>query len=221
MTGASRGIGRATAHAMAAAAAGAFAIVHYGKSQSDADLLVAEIRSRGSKADAVGFDLAAPEGAPELATKERALAGDRLEIIVANAGISKAGGIEDHTIADFDILSATNVRAPFIQVQQLLPLLREGSSVIVVTSLGARVSPPFPGQMSAPSIPVYAATEGALETPLKHWASLLGPRGIRVKCRRTGRDRDRYVEFDKDEGGPQSCSQYAVAQANRETRRCR
>jgi len=42
----------------------------------------------------------------------RAFAGDQLDVIVANAGISEAARIEDHTVADFDTLFATNVRAP-------------------------------------------------------------------------------------------------------------
>lgn len=78
VTGASRGIGRATALVMANA--GAYVLVHYGKSQSDADSLVTEIRTRGGKADAIGSDLAAPEGASELAAKVRVLAGVRLDM---------------------------------------------------------------------------------------------------------------------------------------------
>jgi 3-oxoacyl-[acyl-carrier protein] reductase len=65
VTGASRGIGRATALAMAHA--GAYVLVHYGKSQTDADSAVAEIRSNGGNADAVGSDLATPDGASTLA----------------------------------------------------------------------------------------------------------------------------------------------------------
>ena len=79
-------------------------------------------------------------------------------------------------------LFATNVRAPFFLVQQLLPVLGEGSSIIVTTSLAARVSPGAPGQTGAPSLPAYAATKGALETLVRHWASLLGTRGIRVNA---------------------------------------
>jgi NAD(P)-dependent dehydrogenase (short-subunit alcohol dehydrogenase family) len=199
VTGASRGIGRATA--LALADAGAFVIVHYGKSQKEADSLVENIRTNGGKAEAVGAELAAPEAASELAAKVRMLVGDRLDIVVANAGISKAARIEDHTVADFDNLFATNVRAPFFLVQQLLPLLGEGSSVIVTTSLAARVSPGSPGQAGAPSLPAYAATKGALETLVKHWAALLGLRGIRVNAVAPGVIETDMSNFTKTETG--------------------
>jgi NAD(P)-dependent dehydrogenase (short-subunit alcohol dehydrogenase family) len=199
VTGASRGIGRATAIALAAA--GAYILVHYGKSQKDADNLVDDIRKNGGKADAVGADLAAPEAPSELAMKVRNLVKDRLDIVVANAGISKAARMEDHTIADFDNLFATNVRAPFFLVQQLLPLLSEGASVIVTTSLAARVSPGPPGQAGAPSLPAYAATKGALETLVKHWASQLGPRGIRVNAVAPGVIETDMSNFTKTEAG--------------------
>jgi NAD(P)-dependent dehydrogenase (short-subunit alcohol dehydrogenase family) len=199
VTGASRGIGRATAIALADA--GARVLVHYGKSQKEANSLAENIRTNGGKAEAVGADLAAPEAASELATKVRNLVGDRLDILVANAGISKAARIEDHTIAEFDSLFATNVRAPFFLVQQLLPLLGEGSSVIVTTSLAARVSPGSPGQVGAPSLPAYAATKGALETLVKHWASQLGPRGIRVNAVAPGVIETDMSNFTKTEAG--------------------
>jgi 3-oxoacyl-[acyl-carrier protein] reductase len=68
----------------------------------------------------------------------RGIIGDRLDILVANAGISKAATIEETTVGDFDALFAVNVRAPFFLVQQLLPILHEGSSVVLVSSLAAR-----------------------------------------------------------------------------------
>jgi 3-oxoacyl-[acyl-carrier protein] reductase len=199
VTGASRGIGRATATALAAA--GARVLVHFGKSQQDADTLVAAIRNSGGKADAVGADLAAPEAATELAAKVRSLVGDRLDILVANAGISKAGRIEDHTIEDFDNLFATNVRAPFFLLQQLLPALGDGSSVIVTTSLAAKASPGAPGQPDAPALPAYAATKGALETLVKHWAALLGTQGIRVNAVAPGVIETDMSNFTKTEAG--------------------
>lgn len=199
VTGASRGIGRATA--LALANAGARVFVHYGKSQNEADSLVADIRKNGGRSDAVGADLAAPQAASELAAKVRDLVGDRLDIVVANAGISKAGRMEDHTVADFDNLFATNVRAPFFLVQQLLPLLGEGSSVIVTTSLAARVSPGAPGQAGAPSLPAYAATKGALDTLVRHWASSLGPQGIRVNAVAPGVIETDMSNFTKTDAG--------------------
>jgi 3-oxoacyl-[acyl-carrier protein] reductase len=198
VTGASRGIGRATA--LALAAAGARVLVHFGKSQQDADAVVAAIRSSGGQADAVGADLAAPEGATELAARVRGVVGDRLDILVANAGISKAARIADHTIQDFDNLFATNVRAPFFLVQQLLPVLGEGSSITVVSSIGARSVVGNPG-LETPSILAYASTKGALETLVKNWAAILGPRGIRVNAVAPGVIDTDMSSFTKTEAG--------------------
>jgi 3-oxoacyl-[acyl-carrier protein] reductase len=172
VTGASRGIGRATAHALAAA--GARVIVHYGNAAKEAESLVAEIRGAGGRADAVGVDLGAPDGAHKLAAEVRKLVGERLDIVVANAGIATAASIEDQTVEEFDRMFAVNVRAPFFLVQQLLPLLGEGSSVVLVSSLAARASVGL--------LPAYAATKGAIDTLVKHFAVLLGPRGIRVNA---------------------------------------
>ena len=101
---------------------------------------------------------------------------------MSNAGISHAALIEDHTVEQFDQLFATNVRSTFFVVQQLLPVLGEGSSVILVSSLDSRAVPGNPGQADAPSLPAYAATKGAIDTLVKHWASLFGGRGIRVNA---------------------------------------
>jgi 3-oxoacyl-[acyl-carrier protein] reductase len=170
VTGASRGIGRATARALAAA--GARVIVHYGNAAKEAESLVAEIRGAGGHADAVGVDLGASDGAHRLAAEVRKLVGERLDILVANAGVATAASIEDQTVEDFDRMFAVNVRAPFFLVQQLLPLLGEGSSVVLLSSLAARASVGL--------LPAYAATKGAIDTLVKHFAALLGSRGIRV-----------------------------------------
>ena len=199
VTGASRGIGRATA--LALANSGARVLVHYGRSAEEADALVAEIRAAGGSADAIQGDLAAADGAAAVAEKVHALVGERLDVLVSNAGISKAASIEDHTIEDFDNLFATNVRSPFFLLQQLLPLLGEGSSVILVSSLAARAVPGNPGQVGAPSLPAYAATKGAVETLVKHWASRLGPRGIRVNAVAPGVIETDMSNFTKSETG--------------------
>ena len=139
VTGASRGIGRATA--LALASAGTRVIIHYGRSASDADSLRKQIQAVGGLAETVAADLASPDGIPELAEQVRQLAGDRLDILVANAGISKAASIEDHTVQDFDALFATNVRAPFFLVQQLLPLLSRSNPSLGAGALLGRLQP--------------------------------------------------------------------------------
>src|SRR6266404_4090157 len=129
VTGASRGMGRASA--LALAAAGAQVLVHYGRGAKEADGVVAEIRKGGGRADPIAMDLATADGAGKLAKQARSIVGGRLDILVANAGVSKAATIEEMTVEDFDKLFAVNVRAPYVLVQQLLPVLGEGSSVIL------------------------------------------------------------------------------------------
>ena len=198
VTGASRGIGRATA--LALAETGAHVLVHYGRSAQEAQSLVERIHSTGGRADAIKADLATPEGATLLAKQVRSIVGDRLDMLVLNAGISKAARIADYTIEDFDSLFATNVRSPFFLVQQLLPILGEGSNIIVISSIGAHAVVGKPG-LDNPSILAYTSTKGALETLVKNWAAILGPRGIRVNAVAPGVIDTDMSNFTKTEAG--------------------
>jgi 3-oxoacyl-[acyl-carrier protein] reductase len=191
VTGASRGMGRASA--LALAAAGAQVLVHYGHGAKEADGVVAEIRKVGGRANAIAADLATADGPHKLAKLARDIVGDRLDILVANAGISKAAGIEDSTVEDFDRLFAVNVRGPFFLVQQLLPILSKGSSVVFVSSLAAHAV--------VGTLPAYAATKGAIDTLVKHFASLLGARGIRVNAVAPGAVETDMSSFMKTDAG--------------------
>lgn len=191
VTGASRGIGRATAIALARE--GAQVLVHYGKGKAEAEAVVAELRRAGGRAEAVAADLAAPDGPHKLAGQVRAIIGERLDILVANAGVANAAPIEETTVEDFDRLFAVNVRAPFFLVQQLLPTLHEGSSIVLLSSLAARASV---GTLSA-----YAATKGAIDTLVKHFAAALGPRGIRVNAVAPGVVQTDMSNFTKTDAG--------------------
>jgi 3-oxoacyl-[acyl-carrier protein] reductase len=179
VTGASRGIGRATAVALAEA--GARVLVHYSRSAQEAESLVSEIENRGGRANAISTDLGTPDGAALLAKQVRAIVGDQLDVLVLNAGVSKAARIADYTVEDFDNLFAINVRGPFFLVQQLLPVLGEGSNIVVISSAAARTVVGKTG-LENPSILVYASTKGAIETLVKNWAAILGPRGVRVNA---------------------------------------
>jgi 3-oxoacyl-[acyl-carrier protein] reductase len=193
VTGASRGIGRAIARALAQA--GARVLVHYSSNEKEADAVVAEIRSTGGEAEKVGTDLRKPDGAHALAKRVSDIVGGRLDILVANAGISKSATIEATTVEDFDNLFAVNVRAPFFLVQQLLPALGEGSTIIFTSSLVARAA--------VGTLHAYAATKGAIDTLVKHFAAALGPRGIRVNAVAPGVVVTDISNFAKTEAGRQ------------------
>jgi 3-oxoacyl-[acyl-carrier protein] reductase len=198
VTGASRGIGRATASAIAEA--GAHVLVHYGRSAQEAESLVAGIRAKGGRADAIKADLGTPEGATLLAKEVRTIVGERLDVLVLNAGVSKAARLADYTVEVFDNLFAINVRSPFFLVQQLLPILGDGSNIIVISSIGARAVVGKPG-VENPSLLAYASTKGALETLVKNWAAILGPEGIRVNAVAPGVIDTDMSNFAKTEAG--------------------
>jgi 3-oxoacyl-[acyl-carrier protein] reductase len=198
VTGASRGIGRAIASALAET--GVHVLVHYGRSAQEAQSLVESIHSKGGRADAISADLGTPEGAVLLTKEVRSIVGDRLDVLVLNAGISKAARIADYTVEDFDNLFATNVRSPFFLVQQLLPILGEGSNIIVISSIGAHAVVGKPG-LDNPSLLAYTSTKGALETLVKNWAAILGPQGIRVNAVAPGVIDTDMSNFARSEAG--------------------
>jgi len=172
VTGASRGLGRATAARLAEA--GARVIVHYSASREAAESIAAEIRAKGGTADLIAADLSAIDGAHKLAEAVRGLGIERLDILVNNAGIGTFSSIDEQSVEEFDRLFAVNVRSPYFLVQQLLPLLGEGSSVIFLSSVVARVA--FEGTSA------YSATKGAVEVLTRNLAAELGQRGIRVNA---------------------------------------
>ncbi len=191
VTGASRGIGRASA--LALAKAGAQVLVHYSSGEKEADAVVAEIRAAGGHAQKVAANLRDADGPHKLAERVRAVVGHRLDILVANAGISKAASIEQTTVEDFDDLFAVNVRAPYFLVQQLLPAMCKGSSIVLLSSLAAHASV---GTLSA-----YSATKGAIDTLGKHLAAALGERGSRVNAVAPGVVETDMSSFAKTDAG--------------------
>jgi 3-oxoacyl-[acyl-carrier protein] reductase len=191
VTGASRGIGRASAIALASQ--GAQVLVHYSSGEKEADAVVAEIRAAGGNAQKVAANLREADGPHTLAKRVRAVVGHRLDILVANAGVSKSASIEETTVEDFDNLFAVNVRAPYFLVQQLLPVMCKGSSVVLLSSLAAHTV--------VGKLPAYAATKGAVDTLVKHFASALGERGIRVNAVAPGVVATDMSSFTKTEEG--------------------
>jgi len=112
----------------------------------------AQLRAFGGRAERIAADLRAHDAPHALALAQRANIGGRLDVLVANAGISRTATIEETTVEDFDDLFAVNVRAPFFLVRQLLPALCKGSSVVLLSTLAAHAAV---GTLSA-----HSATKG-------------------------------------------------------------
>jgi NAD(P)-dependent dehydrogenase (short-subunit alcohol dehydrogenase family) len=191
VTGASRGIGRAIA--LALANAGAQVLVHYSQAEKEADAVIAEIRRLAGRAEKINTDLALKNGPHQLAERVRDVVGERLDVLVANAGVSLSAAIQDTQVDDFDRLFAVNVRAPYFLVQQLLPILCKDSSIIFVSSLAARAT--------MNNLSAYAATKGAIDTIVRHFAAALGSKGIRVNAVAPGVVETDLSNFTKTEKG--------------------
>lgn len=99
---------------------------------------------------------------------------DRLDILVLNAAIAKPAPLEAVSEATFDETVGINLKGVFFTLQQALPLLREGSSVIVTTSIT--------NQLGSPNFSVYAACKAALKSLVASLALELIPRKIRINA---------------------------------------
>jgi 3-oxoacyl-[acyl-carrier protein] reductase len=167
--------------------------VHYSKASSEAESVAHQIRSDGGLAETVAGDLSQKDGPHQLADKVKTLVGNRLDILVANAGVSSAAPIAETQVDEFDRLYAVNVRAPYFLVQQLLPVLGADSAIIFTSSLAAHAA--------LKNLSAYAATKGAIDTLVRQMAAELGPQGIRVNAVAPGVVETDMSNFTKTEAG--------------------
>lgn len=167
ITGASSGIGLATAEALVAAGAKVALVARSaGKLQAAAARL-------GPNAIAVPADLTSPDAAHAvLAQVETALG--PVDILMANAGIYLAGDVADADPAAIDQVLATNVGAVFQMVRAVLPgMLDRGEGDILVTSSVA-------GHQAIPWEPVYSASKHAVQSFVHGLRQQVGPQNVRV-----------------------------------------
>lgn len=172
VTGGSRGIGAATATALARA--GADVAVHWSGAETQAAKVASEIRDLGRRAWTIQADLGSADGPRGLAAALRG-ATDRLDILVHNAGIWTHGPIESMSLDTWRETMRLNLDAVFLLTQALLPLLRRSpaAAIVVVTSTAA--------QRGEAQHAHYAASKAALQGFTKSLAVELAP-AIRVNA---------------------------------------
>jgi 3-oxoacyl-[acyl-carrier protein] reductase len=171
VTGASKGIGAAIAKALAAE--GAAVVVNYSSSKAGADAVVDTITAAGGKAVAVRGDVTQRADAQAIADAAIAHFG-RLDIVVNNSGIYEFAAIEEVTEEHFHQHFNINVLGLLLVTQAAVKHLGEGGSIINMSSVVSRITPPASA--------VYSGTKGAVDAITGALARELGPRKIRVNA---------------------------------------
>jgi len=169
VTGASKGIGAAIARALGAE--GASVVVNYANDRKGAEATAAAIVEAGGNAITVQGDVAKADDVKRLFDEgERAFG--KLDVLVNNAGVFKFSPITEVTEEEFHRQYNTNVWGLLQTTREALPHLKDGSSVINISSIVSR--------MGIPGSTIYAGTKVAVDTITQVLASELGPRKIRV-----------------------------------------
>lgn len=171
VTGAARGIGRATARKLAAE--GCDVAVNYYNSADAAESLCAEIRRLGRRSVAIQGSVGIPDSVDEMFAELRKHF-DRLDIVVSNAASGVLKNTVDMTLKHWRWCLETNAFALNLLAQHGAPLMREGGRIIAMSSLGAERAMPHYG--------FVGASKAALESLVRTLAQELGPRGIRVNA---------------------------------------
>lgn len=173
ITGASRGIGRATAKLLAEN--GFNVIVHYHNGKREAETLVQTLRERGNAAIAVGADLREEAQIREMVRQGEAYFG-KIDVLVNNAGIASQKMFTDIAAEEWDAMFAVHVRGSFLCTQAVLPdmIARKNGKIVNVSSIW--------GIRGASCEVHYSAAKAAVIGMTKALAKEVAPSGICVNC---------------------------------------
>lgn len=170
VTGASSGIGRAIAEALAEAGAD---LVLVARDRARVSETLAAVLARGAAAEPVLVELT-DEAAPAAIVDAALARFGRIDVLVNCAGIFEPQPFATQPLESFDRQMAVNVRAPFALTQAALPHLNPGAAIVNISSIA--------GYRGFPLSAAYCASKGAVELMTKGLAAELGPLGIRVNC---------------------------------------
>ncbi|MGF6645114.1 SDR family NAD(P)-dependent oxidoreductase [Paraburkholderia sp. GAS82] len=183
VTGASRGIGAAIATRLARD--GASVIVHYASSSARAEAVVKAIRDAGGEAEAVGANLAKPEGVTALIDSLNGVFGGRfegrLDILVNNAGTVEYGPFLDSSETSYDTHFNLNVRAP-------IELAKDAAQRMIKTGWGriVNVGSAFGEAAPLPGVTLYIASKFAIRGFTRGLSRELGKYGVTVNAVQPG-----------------------------------
>ncbi|GJC03306.1 SDR family NAD(P)-dependent oxidoreductase [Aeromonas hydrophila] len=174
ITGASRGLGKQAA--LALAARGVDLIITYRSQADEAAAVVAEATALGVQTHALPLDVADSSSFASFARQVQELLStwqrQQIDFLVNNAGIGIHAAIEQTTEQQFDTLFNIHLKGVFFLTQQLLPLIRDGGRILNLSSGLTR--------FALPGYAAYAAMKGGVEVLTRYLAKELGPRGIAV-----------------------------------------
>lgn len=173
VTGASRGIGRATA--LALAAEGAQVVVNYASSSASADQVVAEIIGMGGDAIALAADVSKPEEVDALFAAAMEKWG-RIDVLVNNAGITRDTLLLRMKLEDWQAVIDLNLTGVFLctRAASKIMLKQKSGRIVNITSVA--------GQMGNPGQANYSAAKAGVIGFTKTVAKELAPRGITVNA---------------------------------------
>ena len=169
VTGASRGIGRATAERLAED--GASVVVNYATSAEEANGVVEAIEAQGGKALAIQADLAKLEDIRRL-FREAIGRLNRLDIFVANAGYSCFKPMEETTEEDFDRTYSLNAKGTYFCLQEALRHMVDGGRIVCVSTIGT--------VLNLPGGSCYFGSKSAVEQFCRVLAKEVAQRNITV-----------------------------------------
>lgn len=190
VTGASRGIGAATAIALARQGARRL-ILHYNSNTSGIDRVASAVRESGCEANLIQADLGEPAGIRSFLENLKTLA-QPVDVLVNNAGsLVKRAKLTEFTEDLFDRVMNLNVKSAWFITQAVAPEMveRSGGFIVNVSSIAARNG-------GGPGATIYSAAKAAISAITKGLAKELAPKGIRVNAVSPGTvDNDFHAQF--------------------------
>jgi NAD(P)-dependent dehydrogenase (short-subunit alcohol dehydrogenase family) len=168
VTGATAGIGRATAMALAALDA---SVIAHGRNVERGALVVKDIEAAGGQARFLAADLTDPSQIARLVEQ----AGE-VDILVNNAGRSWFGPTAELDVATYDAMFASNVRSAYLLTAAIAPAMaaRGAGSIVNIASMA--------GAVGLAGGAAYSATKASMSAMTRAWAAEFSPAGVRVNA---------------------------------------